>query len=225
MSFNYIVATIKPWNVDNYHKYFHKKNFFLIDNKADLTFSKIKSIAPRYIFFPHWSWIIPRKIWSNFECVLFHPTDLPYGRGGTPLQNLIIRGHTKTKISVIKVNQGLDTGDIYFKRSLNLSGSAESIYKRMSRSIFKHMIPRIIKYQPIPQKQTGKSVPFIRRTPPESKIKNPKNPKQLYDFIRMLDAPGYPKAFLETKKFKLEFSQAYFKNRQIIAKVEIHEKK
>ncbi len=27
----------------------------------------------------------------KFECVCFHMTDVPYGRGGSPLQNLIIR--------------------------------------------------------------------------------------------------------------------------------------
>jgi len=43
-------------------------------------------------------------------------TDLPFGRGGSPLQNLIERGIKKTKISAIKVDGGIDTGDIFFKR-------------------------------------------------------------------------------------------------------------
>ncbi len=49
----------------------------------------------------------------NFNCVVFHMTDLPFGRGGSPLQNLISRGIYKTKISAIKVVKEIDAGPIY----------------------------------------------------------------------------------------------------------------
>ena len=64
--------------------------------------------------------IIPKKIYSNYDCIVFHMTDLPYGRGGSPLQNLIVRGHKETKISALNVQSGLDTGDIYLKKKLIL---------------------------------------------------------------------------------------------------------
>ena len=43
-------------------------------------------------------------------------TDLPFGRGGSPLQNLIVRGYKSTKLTAIKVQSGIDTGDIYLKK-------------------------------------------------------------------------------------------------------------
>jgi len=55
-------------------------------------------------------------------------TDLPLGRGGSPLQNLIERGIEKTKISALKVEDGVDTGDIFIKEPLNLKGTAEEIF-------------------------------------------------------------------------------------------------
>src|SRR2546427_4886313 len=57
--------------------------------KQELAAEKLKQIRPDFVFFPHWSWPIPEEIHSQFECVIFHMTDLPYGRGGSPLQNLI----------------------------------------------------------------------------------------------------------------------------------------
>ncbi len=36
-------------------------------------------LKPRYVFFPHWSHIIPQDIYENFECVIFHMTDFPFG--------------------------------------------------------------------------------------------------------------------------------------------------
>ncbi len=84
-------------------------------------------------------------------------TDLPFGRGGSPLQNLIERGIENTKISAIKVDDGIDTGDIYFKESLNLNGTADEIFIRASQIIFNKMIPKIINEKILPKKQKWRS--------------------------------------------------------------------
>ena len=44
-------------------------------------------------------------------------TDLPYGRGGSPLQNLIINGHKETMMSALRCVQELDAGPIYLKKN------------------------------------------------------------------------------------------------------------
>ena len=164
---NYLVVTTKSWNIDNFYqlKNADKKNdWFLITNKESLVLEKIKEINPRYIFFPHWSWIISKNIFANFECVVFHMTDLPYGRGGSPLQNLIARGHKNTKISALRVSDGLDTGDIYMKAALSLEGNAEEIFQRCSEIVFFKMIPNMIKNNPAPKPQNGEIVGIQRRS-------------------------------------------------------------
>lgn len=223
---NIIVATIKSWNLENFSKLkkSDKKNrWFLIDGKEKLTAEAVKKINPRYIFFPHWSWIVPENIWKNYECVVFHMTDLPYGRGGSPLQNLVLRNYKKTKISALKVDEKIDGGDIYLKRDLSLSGSAQEIYERASRIIFSQM-SFIIKNTPTPKKQTGKVVVFKRRKPEQSKIPAGLSKEKLYDFIRMLDAEGYPRAFWETKNLRWEFFGAETDRGKLLAKVKIYEK-
>ena len=70
-------------------------------------------------------------------------TDLPYGRGGTPLQNLIIRGHSETMISAIRCEKKIDAGPVYLKKKLSLDGTAEKIYLRAYKIIEK-MIFEII---------------------------------------------------------------------------------
>lgn len=220
---NFIVATVKSWNINNFKslRARDKKNrWFLVDDKKNLTLEKIKKINPKYIFFPHWSWIIPEDIYKNYECVVFHMTDLPYGRGGSPLQNLIVRGHKKTKISAIRVVGGLDTGDVYFKMPLTLNGNADEIFRRASK-IFFSMMKTIInkKLKPTPQK--GKVVSFQRRKPSEGDISGLDSIPKLYDYIRMLDAEGYPSAFLEKNKLRFEFSKATLKRGHLSAEVKI----
>lgn len=87
---------------------------------------------------------MPREITDNWECVVFHMTDLPYGRGGSPLQNLIVRGHKDTKISAVRMTEKLDGGPVYMKHALFLDGSAQEIFVRCSDIIFQEMIPMFL---------------------------------------------------------------------------------
>ncbi|MFC2132962.1 methionyl-tRNA formyltransferase, partial [Bacteroidota bacterium] len=179
---------------------------------------------PEYIFFTHWSYIIPENIYNNYNCIVFHMTDLPYGRGGSPLQNLIERGHTHTKISALKVVKELDAGPIYLKRDLCLHGTAEEIFLRAG-NIFIEMIEKIVRENPIPIIQQGEPVFFKRRKSEMSNMKELKNIMQVFDYIRMLDAVNYPNAFIENDYFKFEFSRAALKSdNSIIADVRIFKK-
>ncbi|MBT4795751.1 MAG: methionyl-tRNA formyltransferase [Candidatus Marinimicrobia bacterium] len=225
---NIIIATIKEWNIENYfklkEKYGHEFNFHLISNSEALTEEFIQKINPNYIFFLHWSWIIPKNIYNNFNCVLFHMTDLPYGRGGSPLQNLIMNKVYKTKISAIKVSENIDSGDIYLKESLDIStGSAQDIFKRSSQITFEKMIPEFLSSKLSAKEQSGEIVTFKRRTPEQSSIKTVKDLSltSLYDFIRMLDGEGYPKAYIEIENIKIEFSQADKTDTQLRGKFEV----
>lgn len=167
----------------------------------------LKSIEAKKIFIPHWSEIIPHEIFSEFECILFHMTDLPYGRGGSPLQNLIIKNHKKTKISAIRVEKGIDEGPIYVKRDLSLKGSAIEIFERSAKIIFQ-MICEIDgqNIRPLPQK--GSVVYFHRRKEEQSNMKSIEQLEKIYDHIRMLDCEGYPNAFIENENFLFKFSNA-----------------
>jgi methionyl-tRNA formyltransferase len=220
----YIILSEKSWNQDlvrNLSCKSNQINWVLISSKDDFNNDNLKKINPDKIFIPHWSYLIPDKIYNNFECIVFHMTDLPYGRGGSPLQNLIIRGHKHTKISAIRVVKELDAGPIYLKKDLILKGSAQEIFD-LANEVVKDMIIEIVKTKPVPIKQEGKPTLFKRRKPSMSNMNDLESLDEVYDFIRMLDADGYPNAFLETEKLKFEFTDANFKNKnEIIATVKI----
>lgn len=223
----YLISTIKTWNIDNYRSLknrFSEHSFRLVTDRDELTVELLNSFHPDYIFFPHWSWIIPASIYENYNCVVFHMTDLPFGRGGSPLQNLIVRGIYETKISAIKVSKGMDTGDIYFKEGLDIStGSADEVFKRVSHVVFNTMIPRFFNGNPIATPQKGEVVEFNRRTPDQSEIPNGLNSRQLYDYIRMLDGEGYPMAYTKYGTGRLFYSDAEYDGKSVIAKVQFVE--
>ncbi|MDZ7775689.1 MAG: hypothetical protein U5L09_08895 [Bacteroidales bacterium] len=87
------------------------------------------------------------------------------------------------------------------------------------------MMNEIITKKPEPKPQQGEPVLFKRRKPEMSNIAELEDLEKVYDYIRMLDAEGYPKAFIETEKFRFEFSRASYKsNETILADVKIFKK-
>lgn len=224
MKISYVIVTIKSWNIDNAKRYtckFSNSKIHIVHKKENFNYDFLIKKKPRYIFIIHWSWKIPKQIYENFECVLFHITDLPFGRGGSPLQNLIERGIYRTKISAIRVTQEMDAGPVYLKRNLTLNGSAEQIFRKASKIIFNRMIPYIIKNQPRPIPQKGRVVLFKRRFPTQSDISRLNSLEKVYDYIRMLDAEGYPKAFIKTKNLKFEFFNAKLDKNKVITNAHV----
>ena len=227
MTLTNIILSEKKWNEElvlSLATQNKDSNWKLINNKSDFKIDVLEKLNVNKIFIPHWSYLIPKEIYEKYECIVFHMTDLPFGRGGSPLQNLILRGFTETKISAIKVEEGLDTGPIYLKTKLTLQGTAEEIFIRSSLIIYK-MILTILENQIIPISQIGNPVIFKRRKTEESNIIELKEINQLFDYIRMLDCDGYPKAFIENDDIKFEFSKAELKSKnELIANVRIFKK-
>jgi methionyl-tRNA formyltransferase len=209
MNTSYVVCAIKPWNAEAFRRRTPALpgTWHLIGTPENFTSDVLERTAPRYVFFPHWSWRVPTEIVARFECVCFHMTDLPYGRGGSPLQNLIVRGHSSTVLTALRMVQEFDAGPIYLKHPLSLAGRAEDIFTRAADLTY-DLIAEIIATEPTPVPQVGEAVTFRRRTPQQSRLPIDLPIDRLYDFIRMLDAPTYPKAFVELGDLRLEFDGA-----------------
>ena len=219
---SYLVAGCRPWNRDVYDREISKLpgSWSFAGSPAELERLLHATAPPRYAFFLHWSWRVPPDIVERVECVCFHMTDVPYGRGGSPLQHLILRGHRATKLSALRMTEELDAGPVYLKADLALDGSAEEIYLRATR-LAARMLERIIRERPIPTTQVGEPVVFARRRPEESRMPALADPRSIYDFVRMLDAEGYPLAFIEHQGLRLEFSKARLEGDTVRAEVVI----
>lgn len=226
MSAHYMIAASKNWDQTRTTRISEKTGQFFsqIDGETQLKLWHYDRDRrnPRYIFFPHWSHIVSAEIYDTYECVMFHMTDLPYGRGGSPLQNLIERGHTETKLTAFKCAKGLDAGPIYLQRDLSLSGAAWQIYDRAS-DLIEEMIAEILSSEKTPVSQVGAPIFFKRRTPDQSNLGSLPSGRRrsvdVYDHIRMLDAPSYPHAFIEKDGFRYEFTHAHLAGESVTANV------
>ena len=218
----YLVAGCKSWHRRVFGEVLSKLagDWHYVGKQEELSLAYIRELRPRYIFFLHWSWKVPPEILAEVECVCFHMTDVPYGRGGSPLQNLIVRGHRETRLTALRMTSELDAGPVYLKRSLSLEGGAEEIYLRAS-ALSAEMIQQIARDETHALPQTGVAVNFKRRKPEESQIAKLDSLEQLHDFIRMLDAEDYPRAFLSHDGYRFEFSRSALYDGRIVADVHI----
>lgn len=224
MAVRYIVASSRPWNGSLAARLSRRTSddYILVTSPAELAAALSDGPAPRYILVAHWSEYIPETIWSKHETVIFHMTDLPYGRGGSPLQNLIARGHTETMMSALRCSAEVDAGPVYLRRPLSLHGSAEEIFIRAD-AVIEEMIVELVSRQPTPVPQQGNPVAFKRRRPQDSAINGDMTLQQLYDHVRMLDAEGYPHALLEVGRLRIEFTKASRRVDRIEAQVTIRD--
>lgn len=187
----------------------HEKisKIYILESKSDFdkNFNSVSSKIDIIIFIG-WSWIIPKEITDNYKCLGIHPSDLPQFRGGSPIQNQIIQGVTKTKTSLITLSDKLDGGDIWLKKDLDLQGDniAEIFNNLVSSSVnlltdFINQYPTI---KPFEQDLSSGSY-FPRRKSEQSQITyedfSAKNLEDIYNFIRCLTDP-YPNAFIEDKQ-------------------------
>ena len=217
----YIFASCKSWHRTSFNHISANanSNWLYVSTTRELEEALLK-IKPRYIFFLHWNWIVPTAIWKEYECVCFHMTDVPYGRGGSPLQNLILAGHTQTMLTALRMVKEMDSGPVYAKRPLSLDGPAEEIYLRAGK-LSLEIIQWMIEHNPKPMPQEGEVVTFKRRKPEQSSLPAVGGLRNAYDFIRMLDADGYPNAFVEHGDYRINFRKARLDSDRVIAEVEI----
>jgi methionyl-tRNA formyltransferase len=156
------------------------------------------------ILFVGWSWIIPKETTDKFLCLGIHPSDLPYYRGGSPLQHQIINGVIKSKVSLMTLSSvKLDAGEIWIQEELNLGGkNMTEVFNNITKSSIKMLNVFFDNYPdifPVDQDITLGSY-FKRRTAQESRITIEQMNKlsliEIYNFIRSLTSP-YPNAYLE----------------------------
>tara|TARA_Y100001937_G_scaffold125956_1_gene193981 strand:+ start:4031 stop:4690 length:660 start_codon:yes stop_codon:yes gene_type:complete len=206
----------REWALEIYNELYAQQVFKKMDVKFDVLImkeydeKKIRDYNPTYILFYGWSNIIDKKIINDFECIMLHPSPLPKYRGGSPIQNQIIRGENDSAVTLFIMDEGIDTGDIIAQEYLSLEGNLNDIFKRIA-DIGLKLTKDILSNGFERRKQNdSESSYYLRRTPSESEIcideLESLDGEYLYNKIRMLQDP-YPNAFIRTadgKKLKIK---------------------
>lgn len=69
--------------------------------------------------------LLPKEILqgTRFGCFNIHPSLLPKWRGAAPIQRTIMAGDKEAAVDIIKMDEGLDSGDVVFEQKISLKGN------------------------------------------------------------------------------------------------------
>lgn len=92
----------------------------------------LKEINPNLIVVAAYGRILPKAILDlpKFGCINVHASLLPKFRGASPIQHAILTGETHTGVTIMKMAEGLDTGDIFSQASLEIEGNDYPLLSR-----------------------------------------------------------------------------------------------
>ena len=145
-----------------------------------------------------------------------HGALLPRYRGMHGGTWAIINGETKAGFTLHEVDEGIDSGPIFFQASIDveihhtINEIRENIQKLFEREIIEQ-IKRIYHNQIIPIVQdNSKAIHVCRRKPCDSKINWNWSSKRIHDFIRALAPPYTLGAFTTFGEQKLYFEKSKY---------------
>ncbi len=83
---------------------------------------EIKSLSPDVICVVAYGKILPKEILEipKYGCINVHGSLLPQYRGAAPIQWAVLNGDTKTGVTTMYMDEGMDTGDMIFKEEVEI---------------------------------------------------------------------------------------------------------
>ena len=197
-----VIAGYRSWAKDIYDKArieYPQYSWYLAKNPDELLdFYDIKNC--KMVILAGWSWILPKDMVNKKLVVGFHPSDLPNYAGGSPIQNQVLDNITETKMSLFRLDEKIDHGEIFCKEFLDLSGGVDDIFSNMTQSCLSILGKLMEDYPDIKFTSQGRLGKRCRRLSPEDSKVNLENPPLTalgwYNFIRCRENP-YPNAYLE----------------------------
>lgn len=130
-------------------------------NKIDeQTIDQIKELKPDLIIVAAYGKILPKKMLDipGFKCINVHTSLLPHLRGPSPIQNSLILGQESTGVTIMLMDEGIDTGDILSQIEVKIDkdDTTESLSKKLSQqgaTLLLDTIPLWISKKLTPSKQ------------------------------------------------------------------------
>lgn len=129
------------------------KNTILVvqPEKIKEEYTDILAFEPDLIITCAYGQIIPKEILDapRLGCINVHASLLPRLRGGAPIQKAIIDGHMKTGITIMYMDEKMDSGDIITQREIPIEyeDTAESLHDKLAilgRDLLLETLPSII---------------------------------------------------------------------------------
>lgn len=174
-------------------------------------YDDILALHPDIIITCAYGQIIPKAIldYPKYGCINVHASLLPKLRGGAPLHHCIIDGYDKTGVTIMYMDEAMDSGDIISQKETSITDqdTMESIHDRlrvMGRDLLLETLPSILNGTATRMKQNEDEVTYaynIKRE--EEYLDFTKTSRELFNQIRGLSPIPGSSCTIGDKDFKV----------------------
>lgn len=125
---------------------------------------ELAAFAPDLIVVAAYGIILPRSVLSipRLGCLNVHGSLLPRWRGAAPVQRAILAGDEETGITIIRMDAGMDTGDMFARTSLRIdaqtSGELHEGLSHLGARMMVKVIDTLDEHPPVPQPTWGVTI-------------------------------------------------------------------
>lgn len=174
------------------------------DHSVHLIDAAQKVMAGDIAFYLSCEKLVPVQILKrNQSNIVVHASNLPEGKGMSPLTWQILEGKNEIPITLFEAVEALDAGPVYLRNTIRFAGHEllPEMQKKLGKRIvemcevFVDEFPAILN-RSVPQAGSGSR--YRKRTPMDSKLDPTRSIAEQFDLLRVVDNERYP-AFFEMR--------------------------
>lgn len=132
--------------------------------------SELRELQPDLIIVVAYGQILPQGILDlpKFGCVNVHTSLLPKYRGASPIQSAILNGETETGVTIMKMDAGLDTGEIISQARTPVlpDDNSQTLHDRLAQlgaELLIETIPDYVAGKILPKPQPGEGASYAAK--------------------------------------------------------------
>lgn len=140
-----------------------------------------------------------KELHKNKYNLVVHESELPFGKGWSPLTYQVLEGKNKIPITLFEADNSIDGGVIYLRDHIILDGTelVNELRNKQSKKTFELLNRFLNSYNKIiPSEQKGEETFYKRRDKSDSKLDINKTIKENFNLLRVIDNERYPAYFI-----------------------------
>lgn len=179
--------------------------------KIKTEYQEILECKPDLIVVAAYGQMIPDIVlnYPRLRCINVHASLLPKYRGGAPMQRAIMNGDVTTGVSVMYMEQKMDSGPILAQKKVFIHDidDVASLEKKLAvkgRDLLLKTLPLVFENKIIPQKQDLNEVTFAYNIlPAEEKIDFNQSARRIFNHVRAFHPKPLCYAVIDGLKLKI----------------------
>ncbi len=130
--------------------------------------------------------------------LVVHESDLPHGKGWSPLTWQVLEGKKEITVSLIEADDKIDSGEIYEQTQIHLEGHEliDELREKQSDATLNLIKKFLAKFPEIKgHEQSGEESFYNKRMPKDSQLDINKSISDQFNLLRVCDNDRYPAFF------------------------------